>query len=411
MDGRGGDEGVSFVFSDARVIDGIADAAAEHLDVVVQGERIASIEPHAPANAERWERAGHEVIDAAGSTLLPGFVDVHVHYTIDARLETKDGILDALHQDPAIAAFIGAGNARRALHAGVTTARSAGAAHSRDIALRNAITEGHVEGPRISAAGGSITITGGHGWQFGYEADGPAEMVKLARSLARDGADHFKIVSSEAAQITSAVAGAIEMTLDEIKAVVDEARRLHRTVMSHAQPSDAVIASARGGVDSVEHAFLADRHALEVLRECGTTLTPTLTVTDVWSNIPGVGQDVIDNQARLSVSHRRSCETAIELGIPIATGTDCGVRGVTSDMLWREIWNAHDHGLSAMDAIRAGTINGARLLRLDRDIGSVEPGKRADLLLVWGDPLADLKRLANLSLVMKSGAIARRAAA
>ena len=399
------------VFTDARLIDGVGDTPREHVDVVVGDDgRIASVAPHEPRH---W--AGHDatddlqVIGAAGHTLLPGFVDVHVHYTIDARLETPDGILDALGQDPATAAFIGAGNARRALHAGVTTARSAGAAHSRDIALRDAINARHVEGPWLSAAGGSITITGGHGWQFGYEADGPHEIIKLARSLARDGADHFKIVSSEAAQITSAVAGAIEMTPDEIRAVVDEARRLHRTVMSHAQPSGAVVASARGGVDSVEHAFLADRAALEVVKECGTTLTPTLTVTDVWSTIPGVGQDVVDNQKRLSVTHRRSAETAVELGIPLVAGTDCGVRGVTSDMLWREIWNLHDHGLSAMDAIKAGTVSGARVMGLAQDRGTLEPGKRADIVMVWGDPLTDLKRLSDLSLVMKAGSIVRRA--
>ena len=399
---------MGFVFTDARLIDGIADEARDHVDVVIDGDRISAVEAHRPRDAADWQRAGHEVIDATGATLLPGFVDVHVHYTIDARLETKDGILAALHQNPAEAAFIGAGNARRALHAGVTTARSAGAAHGRDIALRDAINEGHIEGPNLSAAGGSITITGGHGWQFGYEADGPHEMTKLARALARDGADHFKIVSSEAAQLTSAVAGAVEMTLDEIRAVVGEAKRLHRRVMSHAQPSDAVVASARGGVDSVEHAFLADRAALEVLLECGTTLTPTLTVTDVWSNIPGVGQDVIDNQARLSVSHRRSCETAVELGIPLAAGTDCGVRGVTSDMAWREIWNLYDHGLSPMAAIRAGTVNGARVMGLDDAVGTIAPGKRADVLMVWGDPLADLRRLAELSLVMKAGTVVRR---
>jgi imidazolonepropionase-like amidohydrolase len=400
------------VFTDARLIDGVADTAREHVDVVVGDDgRIASIAPHEPRHWSGHDAADDlEVIGAAGHTLLAGFVDVHVHYTIDARLETPDGILDALTQDPATAAFIGAGNARRALYAGVTTARSAGAAHSRDIPLRDAINAGHIEGPWLSAAGGSITITGGHGWQFGYEADGPQEMVKLARSLARDGADHFKIVSSEAAQITSAVAGAIEMTPDEIKAVVDEARRLHRTVMSHAQPSAAVVASARGGVDSVEHAFLADRAALEVVKDCGTTLTPTLTVTDVWSSIPGVGQDIVDNQKRLSVTHRRSAETAVELGIPLTAGTDCGVRGVSSEMLWREIWNLHDHGLSAMDAIKAGTVNGARVLGLAEDRGTIEPGKRADIVMVWGDPLTDLKRLSNLALVMKAGSIVRRTA-
>lgn len=393
------------VFTDARLIDGVADEPREHVDVVVDDDHIADIGPHRERD---WQGVGYTVIDAAGSTLLPGFVDVHVHYTIDARLETEDGIEEALHQDAAQAAFIGAGNARRALEAGVTTARSAGAAHSRDIQLRDAINAGWVVGPRLSAAGGSITITGGHGWLFGYEADGIPEMIKLVRRLARDTADHFKIVSSEAAQITSAVAGVEEMTVDEIKAVVEEARRLHRRVMSHAQPSAAVIASARGGVDSVEHAFLADREAHEVLREMGTTLTPTLTVTDVWSNIAGVSQAVRDNQARLSITHRKSAETAIELGTPLAAGTDCGVRGVTSDMLWREIVNLYDHGLSPMAAIKAGTIGGARLMGLDQEIGTIETGRQADILMVWGDPLAELRRLADLSLVMRAGRIVRQ---
>jgi len=399
---------VAVVFTDARLIDGIADEAREHVDVTVGADgRIAAIEPHRPRN---WAAEGYAVIDAAGRTVLPGFVDCHVHYTIDARLEVPDGIELSAHQDAGEAAYIGAGSAARALRSGVTTARSAGVAHGRDMALRDAIREGHVPGPRLLAAGGAITITGGHGWLFGYEADGVHELVKMTRRLARDGADHFKIVSSEAAQITSAVAGVEELTEEEVGAIVREARRLRRRVMSHAQSSGAVVASARGGVDSVEHAFLADRAALGVMKECGTTLVPTLTVTDVYRDIPGVSDAVRARQADLTLLHRQSCQTAIELGIPLATGTDCGVRGVMPDMLWREIWNMHDHGLSAMDAIKAGTSSGARLLGLEAEAGSVAVGMPADLLLVAGNPLQDLRRLEHPDLVVQGGRIVHRAA-
>ncbi len=398
------------VFTDARVIDGVADEPREHVDVVVGDDgRIASIEPHAPRHWAGGDAPdGPRVIDAAGDTLLAGLIDCHAHYTIDARMEIVDGIWNAhAIDDAATAAFIGARNAREALNAGVTTARSAGAAHSRDIALRDAISAGHIPGPRFMAAGGSITITGGHGWQFGYEVDGIPEMIKLTRRLARDTADHFKIVSSEAAQITSKVAGVEELTLEEITAIVREATRLSRRVMSHAQSSGAVANSAKGGVASVEHAFLADRAALETLKECGTTLVPTLTVTDIWGNLPDAPADIQANQTKLSKTHRWSCETAISLGIPLATGTDCGVRGVLPSMVWREIWNMHDHGLSALDAIRAGTINGARLIGIEDEVGTVEVGKRADLILAPGNLLHDLKRLSTLRLVMQNGTVIR----
>jgi imidazolonepropionase-like amidohydrolase len=205
------------------------------------------------------------------------------------------------------------------------------------------------------------------------------------------------------------VYGDAELTEAEIAAIVSEARRLHVRVMSHAQGSDSVIASARGGVDSVEHAWLADRQAIEVLAASGAFLVPTLVVTDVNRDLPGLNRSQRERQDLIERRHRASTEAAIQLGVPIATGTDTGEVGVTADMVWREVVLLHDHGATAMAAIRAATSGAARLLGLDTEIGTVEPGKRADLVVVDGDPLADLRRLAAPRLVMQGGLVVSRA--
>lgn len=391
------------VIEKVRLIDGIADGARGPVDVVVDGERITAIRDHRPGPPPAGEEAARR-IDGSGRTLLAGFVDCHCHYPIDPLAD--DGFA-LFGQEPHERTILRAArSAAAALRAGVTTARSAGAPGNLDVVLRDAIAAGDTPGPRLLAAGPALTITGGHGWLFGREADGELELVRAVRTNVRDGADHIKVVASEAAMLTTAVAGVEEMTEAEVAAVVREAARLRRRVMAHAQGDQAVRNAARAGVASVEHAFLANDETLAVMKECGTTLVPTLTVTDVWSALPGRSPDQVERQAVLSRLHRRSTESAIRMGIPIATGTDCGVKGVLPEHLAREIRNAWDHGLAPIDAIRAGTVNGARLLGLADEIGTVEAGKVADLLLVEGDPLADLRRLEEVALVLQRGRIA-----
>jgi len=391
------------VVGNVRCIDGVADAARGPLDVVIDGERIAAIRPAAPGPVPPAE-ADATRIDGTGRTLLAGFVDAHCHYPIDPLAEDGFALFRTEPHERTI--LRAARSAAAALRAGVTTARSAGAPGNLDVLLRDAIAAGDVPGPRLLAAGPALTITGGHGWLFGREADGEHELVRAVRINVRDGADHIKAVASEAAMLTTAVAGVEEMTEAELAAIVREAARLRRRVMAHAQGDQAVRNAARAGVASVEHAFLANDETLAVMKECGTTLVPTLTVTDVWSSLPGRAPDQVERQAVLSRLHRRSTESAIAMGIPIATGTDCGVRGVLPEHLAREIRNAWDHGLAPIDAIRAGTINGARLLGLADEIGTVEVGKVADLVLVDGDPLADLRRLEDPVLVIQRGRVA-----
>jgi imidazolonepropionase-like amidohydrolase len=384
------------------VIDGRSNTPRRGLEILIGDGKILAVrsaQPDAPHD--------ETVVELPQATILPGLIDCHVHYTIDPSLDVE-GIARGAIEPPERAVLIGARNARQALSAGVTTARSAGASRSLDIPLAAAITAGDVAGPRLIPSGAAVTITGGHGQHFGIQVDSIDGMITAVRSLARDGARVIKLVASEAAMLTTDLAGVQELTSEEMSAMTREARRLRLGVLVHAQGSPAVAAAAEAGVDSVEHAFLADESALRSLKDSGAFLTPTLTVTDVYSRMPGLPAGVARRQAEISAKHRAACEMAIRMGIPVVTGTDCGVRGVFPDMLAREIALLHDHGLEAMDAIRAATVNAARLLGLSDEIGAVESGMRADLIAVAGDPMTDLRRLAQPLLVMRHGVIVHK---
>ena len=401
---------MALLIRDVRLIDGLADTARDHVDVTIHGERIAAIGAHDPS---RTPTADQTVIDGAGRTLLPGLIDAHAHYTFDP---TEGSIAVIARRSDAEIVLTAAGHAALALRAGVTRGRGAGSIRNLEVVLRDAIAAGHVPGPRIVAAGTAVGITGGHGFQFGLEADGREALVTATRQVIRDGADVVKVVASEAAMLTTTglapgrmVNGAPELTEDELRAIVETAAALRIAVMSHAQDSESVRRSAAAGVRSVEHAWLADEHAMEVVAASGAWLVPTLVVTDVNRTLPGLTPTQRERQDLIERRHRASTEAAIRLGVPLATGTDTGEVGVTADMVWREIVLLHDHGTSAMAAIQAATSSAARLLEIDDDVGSVEVGKAADLVLVDGDPLTDLGRLAAPRLVVQAGRLVHRA--
>ena len=199
------------------------------------------------------------------------------------------------------------------------------------------------------------------------------------------------------------VNGGPELTLDELRAVVDTASELGVKVMSHAQDAESVRRSAKAGVASVEHAWLADRPALEALAASGAFLVPTMVVVDVNRTLGGLTPVQRERQDMIERRQRASIEAAIELGVPLATGTDTGEVGVTADMVWREIALIHAHGASPMAAIQAATSAAARLLGVDAELGEVSTGKLADLVLVEGDPLEDLARLAEPIHVLQGG--------
>jgi imidazolonepropionase-like amidohydrolase len=387
-----------------RVIDGIGDDPLPSCDVLVADGRIAEIGTHDPA---REVPAGTPIVEGLGRTLLPGLIDAHAHYTFDPTEGSLQVI--ARRTDAGILAA-GADHARRALRAGVTTSRGAGSIRNLECSLRDAIAAGRAEGPRIVAAGTAVGSVGGHGSAFGLEAEGPNALAASTRRVVANGADDVKVVASEAAMLTTTglppgamVFGAPELSVEELRAIVETADGLGRRVMSHAQDSESVRRSVEAGVTSVEHAWLADEAAIETLAASGAYLVPTLVVTDVNRTLPGLTPVQRERQDLIERLHRVSTETAIRLGVPLAVGTDTGEVGVTADMVWREVVLLHDHGASAMTAIKAATSSAARLLGVDRDTGSIEVGKLADLVLVEGDPLDDLARLADPVTVWQGG--------
>jgi imidazolonepropionase-like amidohydrolase len=379
------------LFRNVDLIDGLYEGARPGCDVLVDGERIAAVEPADPA---RDVPAETTVIVGDGKTLLPGLIDCHVHYTAAGTPGRGE----------AARAYAAAGNARRALEAGVTTARSGGSRSGLDIRLRDAIAAGDVAGPRLLAAGPALTITGGHGREFGRELDGPDAFVGAVRANVRDGADVIKIIA--AGRTAGRGASLYEaMSQAEIDAVVAEASRLGRRVMSHAETSEAFERSVWAGVASVEHGFVVEESVPQILAGRATAFVPTLVVSNAAQATPGV--TAADRDALIAVSewHARTVEAAMERGVRALAGTDCGSPGVEPDMLAREIRLLHEHGATAMDAVRAATHWAAELLGLEAEVGIVQPGLYADLVLVDGDPLTDLRRLEGPRLVVQRGAV------
>jgi imidazolonepropionase-like amidohydrolase len=387
---------------DVRLIDGLSDAPREHVDLVIEDGRVARVEDHDASHPPAPEDD-----DGRGRTALPGLIDAHAHYTFDPTEGSLQVIAGRSDADILAAARR---HAALALRAGVTTARGAGSIRNLECVLRDEIAAGATPGPRLVAAGTAVGAVDGHGAAFGLEASGADDLSAATERVVRAGADVVKVVASEAAMLTTTglgpgamVHGAPELTVDELRAVVDVARAAGRRVMSHAQDGESVTRSAQAGVASVEHAWLADEPALEALARSGAWLVPTLVVTEVNRTLPGLTPQQRERQDLIERTHRAATESAIRLGIPLATGTDTGEVGVTSDLVWREIALLVDHGATPMQAIKAATSSAARLLGIEHEIGTTEVGKVADLLLVDGDPLTDIGRLARPSAVIQRG--------
>ncbi|KGF82929.1 Xaa-Pro dipeptidase [Massilia sp. JS1662] len=396
-----------------KLVDVVAGKVLQDQTILVSGERITAVGPSASTTVP----AGARVIDLSRETVLPGLIDAHVHLTGDPNLHgyRSLGVSDIR------AAMYGAYAARRTLEAGFTSVRNVGASGFGDVALRDAINDGELPGPRMRVAGYAIGIQGGHcdnnllphDFHFTENgvADGPWAARAKVREMAKFGADTIKICASGGVLSKGDEAGAQQLTLEEMKAIVEEAHKLGRRVAAHAHGASSIRDAILAGVDSVEHASLIDDEGIRLARENGTYL-----VMDIYNDDfilqegakAGMLPESLEKERMVGQLQRDNFRKAFKAGDKMAFGTDAGVYPHGDNA--RQFFYMVKYGMSPMQAIQAATINGADLLGWKDRVGSITPGKYADVVAVDGDPLADPAELTRVNFVMKGGAIIRSAA-
>jgi len=361
--------------------------------------------------------ANAQVFDCTGLTLLPGFIDCHVHATIRHKQMVR-GLSEPFGLDY----YVAADNLRRLLQVGITTVRDAGGA---DLAVKEAVESGLIPGPRIMISITMLSQTGGHSDMHtasGYElrtilphpgrpsgvVDGPEAMRVKVRELVRAGADVIKVASSGGVLSPRDDPRHANFQSDELEMAVREARQCGRFVMAHALATDGIRNAVRAGVRSIEHGVFLDRSTADEMHSRGVWLVPTLLATVSLEESLARSTDLSDVVGRklkvVSRAHRNAFRTAVQAGVSVAMGTDAVSIPMGTNL--RELQLMHEYGeLSASDVLRAATLSGATLLGLEEEVGSLDLGKAADVVAITGDPfqLRDISE--RLIFVIKGGQV------
>jgi len=378
--------------------------------VVIEAGKIASVGSMAQVN----HSSGDRVIDLPNATILPGLTDAHTHLTGNPQ----DVGPQALSISIPGSALSGAHNARLTLEAGFTTVRNVGADGYSDVALRDAINAGDVPGPRMLVSGPALGITGGHcdenllPFEFHFSAGGVADGVEGVQHKVREtikyGADLIKICATGGVLSHGDNPQASAYTLDELKAMVADAHRLGRKVAAHAHGAQGILWASQAGVDSIEHGSYIDDAGIAEMKKNGIYLVPTLYLADWFlanAERLHVPPELIAKAKEVMPAARKNIARAFSGGVKVAFGTDAAV--------YPHGLNAHEFavmvklGLSPLQSIQAATINAADLLGWSDKIGTIEPGKWADIIAVDGDPLQDVTTLERVKFVMKGGEVVK----
>ncbi|QSQ22007.1 amidohydrolase family protein [Pyxidicoccus parkwayensis] len=405
----------SYVLKAARLFDAKAGKLVTPGVVVVQDGKVAAVGAGASAPA------GAQVLDLGDATLLPGFMDSHTHLTGEPGTDWRQDVIDDFQRTIPEQTLESLPMVRRTLMAGFTTVRNLGAPDFIDIGLRNSIRRGTVVGPRIIAATVGLGSTGGHcdggnSWRKGLlveestrgVADGPEALRAKVRENIKYGADLIKVCATGGVLSLNSDVDSPQLTQAELDAIVDEAHSRKRKVAAHAHGAEGAKRAIRAGVDSIEHGSLLDDEALDLMKKKGTWYVPTAMAFQGVRERADKGmlpEENIRKVRAVDEARRLALRKAIAKGVRIAFGTDAGVfehgRNAGEFALMVEA------GLPPVEALRAATVNAAELLGVSSTLGSLEPGKLADVVAVPGNPLQDIRKTEAVFFVMKEGVIYR----
>ena len=389
------------------LIDGTGRPPRENAVIVLRGKRIDFV-----GDAAQWQPEEHELVttlDLSGRTVLPGLIDCHVHLAMDGPPDSR------LQGDWAWTTLLMLKHGQNSLAAGITTVRDVGGRHSLEFSVRRSVEQGLWVGPRMQLAGKLLSITSaGTDYYDGMyrEADGVDEVRKAAREQLKAGADLIKVLATGAVLTPDEQPGAVQFGLDELTVAVEEARKVGKGVAAHAHALQGIRNAVAADVRTIEHGTYLnqDERLMATMAERGIFLVPTLKAGfDILSgDRPGIPDWIREKMKAVQEDAMRSVRRAAEFGVPIAMGTDAATPyNYHGDNAMELVW-MQEAGLTPMQAIVASTANAARALGWDAWLGTLEPGKVADLIVVAGNPLDNLRLLADrraIELVFKDGQV------
>ena len=374
------------------LIDGISDAPKKDQLITVEDDKIIDISDYHKIN----EDVIHE------NVVTPGFFNCHVHimYPVGFSFDKKFSLIEKI--------FYAQKHCKEYLESGVTFIRVVGTENNYDLQIKEAIQNSDFQGPHMYCAGKVICMTGGHGWQEGIEADGKDACLKAVRTQLRSGVDLIKMMATGGVMTKGVEPGNAQFSVDEMKVMIEETHKAGRKTATHAQGLQGIKNALYAGIDSIEHGCFLDEECLELMKEQNTFLVPTLCAPQciIDKGVEnGVAKYMVDKTLKVKDAHVKSVKKAYEKGIQIALGTDAGTPFNYHNNTAYEMELLARLSISNMDILKIATINSARCVGVEKDYGSIEVGKQADLVCLNENPLDNISNVRKINRVIQSGKI------